>query len=346
MTAYRRPLSAVTLALLGALGVHPAEARGDAVALSVAPSGEPWRWDLTLTNEGASPVELLADRRLLWFDVPAPAPLAGRRARRPRRPLVCAHEARPSSQDGVARVVLAPGERFRERVDLRDLCRFRVPPAVLPASTVTVHYGFPALPRPGRPRPPSALRSVVLDPSGAQVFPELVTTATVPALPAEALGPTPHAVALRARGSSAARGEGLRLVVRLHNGTALPFQTFWRTTHFHLLVTAPDGRAIPCEVLYRQSPALRELLVRVGPGRTRSLVLTPWSYCPREAFDQAGVYLVTARFENRASGEELGLRGVFTGTLEAPSAALRVVRGDGRFRPALPRLDGGDVRTP
>jgi hypothetical protein len=76
------------------------------------------------------------------------------------------------------------------------------------------------------------------------------------------------------------------------------------------------------------------------------VVLTPSSFCPREAFLQAGIYTAVVRFENWVTGEELGLRGVFTGVLESPPVALRVVRGDGRFQPLAPRLDGGAAHDP
>jgi hypothetical protein len=302
------------------------------VALEVSAGEDAGRLRFALRNVTGSPVEVVADRRLLSFVATPPAPVPGQRRRRARAAR-CAHDQRPPFNEFSPRVTLEPGQRYSEEVEVADLCALRSP--ALGPETLEFHYGF-APPRRGRA---THARSIVTD-ERADTFAEVVA----PAPPSVVAGAAaagdegaPGLLALSARGSSAPGGNGLRATVTLRNPSVQAVWTLLRPTQFSFVVTTPAGREVACDALTRQPTPLRDLFVRIPAHGRRSFTLLPAMYCPTTTFQGAGVYRARARFESRADGGAFGMQRVFTGVAESASIPLRVSRG--QVVPLRPRFE-------
>jgi hypothetical protein len=299
--------------------------RADApVALLVSPEvGHRWRF--SLRNQGTAPITVVADRRLVSLEFPpaVPASAPGRRARRPvaRR---CAHPERQVFNEFAPRVTLAPGETYSELFDLRDTCGLQ-PQSFTAGEQVTVRYGWD-------PARATLLRSLLVD-EGPAVLPVLTTTVAAPA-PAELPVDAPGDALLRSAGvgGSAMRGDGLRAVVRVVNPSAQPTWTLYRNGLWSFEVTSPRGTSTSCAQLTRSAAPRRDYFVRLGARGQRATTVMPALWCPTGTFAEPGVYDVRALFESRADGEEFNLQRVFVGRVSSAPFALRVTRGDGRYR--------------
>lgn len=300
------------------------------VAFTVAPEAGSWRWRYTLRNQGQGPVEVVADRRLISLEFPAPQVTAGRR-RAPRAPR-CAHDARPMINEFAPRVTLAPGASYSEVFDLRDTCGMRVP-AWAPGAQVTVRYGWPDA------RALSLSRSLLLD-EGPDAVPVLQTVVSMTDAPGEGVdAPGDALLRLRVTGSQAARGEGLRVTVRVENPSVQPTWTLYRHAMFSFEVVRPDGALVSCRGLTREPAPQRDFFLRLGARGARSATLVPSAWCPTGTFNLSGLYAIRAVFESRADGEAFNLQRVFTGRVSSGPTVLRVTRGNGRYQAWEPRRD-------
>jgi hypothetical protein len=133
-------------------------------------------------------------------------------------------------------------------------------------------------------------------------------------------------------GGSAMRGDGLRAVVRVVNPSAQPTWTLYRNGLWSFEVTSPRGTSTSCAQLTRSAAPRRDYFVRLGARGQRATTVMPALWCPTGTFAEPGVYDVRALFESRADGEEFNLQRVFVGRVSSAPFALRVTRGDGRYR--------------
>jgi hypothetical protein len=299
-------------------------------AIEPAAGSTVWRW--TLRNVTDRPVEVATDRRLVWFEV-APGPAAAGR-RGPSRAARCVHDARPTRTEGAARTLLAPGQSYSERVDLRDTCALRLPAGLVAGAAVVAHYGFAPLPARGTSPARWRARTLVVD---ALPYPvnDLTAAVTAPSLPAPPAADAPAApgLTLVGRGAQAAAGEGLTAAVTLRNEGPRPRWTLFRTAMFGFELETPAGRAVRCDQLARETSPFRELFVRLGAGGGRAARLAVAEFCPAGALDEAGIYQARAVFESRADGQPWLTGEVFTGRLRSAPFVLRVSRGRARYRP-------------
>ncbi|MBL8602928.1 MAG: hypothetical protein JNK72_13470 [Myxococcales bacterium] len=315
------------------------------VSLSVSPVPNSFLWRVGVQNTSPATVPVVFDRRLVWFEVAPPVTAPGPGVRRPRRaarPVRCAHEARPANNERSPEVVLPAGEGYSELVDVRDVCRLRLPAGFVEGATLTVHYGFvtpPARP-PRRPRPVPLSRSVVRD-ERREAFGDLTATVVVQPLPVSvevttAPSATLSGLNLRGRGNTAQDGMGLRAAMRLQNPSIQPVSTLFRSTLFSFEVTPPGGAPVRCNLITRGPSVQRDFFVRLGGYGSRATTLVPHFYCPGTTFDTAGVYEVVGVFESLADGAAFHLGRVFVGTARSTPFQLRVVRGRGPYAPMRP----------
>jgi hypothetical protein len=112
---------------------------------------------MELLNNGPAPVRILADARLLWFEVitaPEPSSAARKGARAqafPRGKIpVCRPpaELRPEGEFERRAILLRPGERYSEPFDPMLLCgASKLMAGLKPGAVIYPHYGYPDPPR-------------------------------------------------------------------------------------------------------------------------------------------------------------------------------------------------------
>lgn len=317
----------------------PLPAGPSPVTFSIEPVAGTWQWRWTLSNVSGSRLDVAADHRLVWFEVPPPPvdPTVPRWRRRRAAPVRCVFETRPSGPEAAARTELRPGERYSELIDLRDVCRLRVPAAMAPGASVVAHYGFEPVATTGRRRPTLTrwMASTITPDVSAYPVNDLVATVSVPPVDARVEVP-PTATDLEVAASSSAQasvGTGLRVGVFVRNSAARPIWTLFRNSLFAFEVVTPSGRRVACEGLLRDPTPFREFFIRLGDHARRGVSLAPAEYCPLRTFDEAGIYSARVVFRSNADGEPWATGRVFTGRTTSTPFVLRIVRGDGRYRP-------------
>ena len=133
------------------------------VAFTVEPVAGTTRWRWSIRNVTDHAVDVAADRRLVWLEVPPLAAAPGARRRRPPRPARCVHDARPATPDRAVRTTLAAGQRYSELVDFCDICWLCFLVGLVEGAAVVAHYGFAPLPARGVSLARWRARTIVAD---------------------------------------------------------------------------------------------------------------------------------------------------------------------------------------
>jgi hypothetical protein len=286
-------------------------------------------WLLRVVNEGDVPVRILADARLLAFDVtPRSAP----------RAVHCELPPAMRPVDDLERaIILPPGHVFRERFEPRLYCFGEA--------------GFDAL-------APSAIVVARLGPHEvtARVSPELSPVdgvepviASEPALradpialpdersPREALAPqlqasdptldVPRLKLESPAAIDATSPETVEIPVTLRNESSTPVTVRFRPETLGFDVTTAY-RVQRCAWPTLPSAPTRDLFTTVPARGAVELTVMLESYCADPLFDRSGLLAVRPFFETRdASGAALGLR-TFDGHLAGSSITfVRMQRG-------------------
>lgn len=323
--------------------------RPSPITFHVTPEEGSLRWSFALANTSAQPVEVLADRRLVWIELLAGSPESSTAPagtqRRATRLVRCIAPGRPDSNEGSPRRLLHPGARYIEAFDLREICGLHLPSWLVPGASLRMHYGFGSA--------SGALRAVVFD-SSLPYLSDIAMAEPVTVLGALASWPPRPPLAERgdarlevsvANTPRAATGEGLQVRVRIRNAGVHPIRVFWRPGMVRFTIVDPSGRRTECTGGFREYAPIRDFFVRLGRGASVGSTLQLGALCPRETFAQPGIYLGQAVFESRTDGAEFGFAS-FVGASRSAFFYLHVTRGDTgvRYR-ALPAGQGPATAT-
>jgi hypothetical protein len=331
--------------------------------LEIVETGPDQLWTLHLSNVGDSPIGVVADPGLLWFEVTVPG-AAPQTCRLP-EPLW------PTSMRRRAQMVLAPGERFSRRFDARFFCFADLQQRLLvPGARVTPHFGWPVenqttdlkTKRPAAASPvappfvawPIALGTPASAPSETSEEPsehssEAQEAEALARVPNEGLkhvlGASIELSAAYARwsqatprdmkqslrlimleGSDAEDERNVTITVGLSNPTGVPQQIVARRDLLEYEVRGPDGvfECPPGDAGPPDYPSFSTLPAQ----STERFVVRLLEMCPRGGFARPGLYEVHVQLHAKWSGVDLGLD-AFTGTLTADRPAMvRVRSGD------------------
>jgi hypothetical protein len=345
--------------------------------LVVTELGPDMPWTLHLHNRGPTPIGLMADPGLLWFEVVVPGTPTPQVCRLP-EPLW------PKGMRRRAEVLLSAGARFSRRFDPRFFCfSDRVQTTLVPDARVIPHFGWPQElrstvvkgKRVDQPLP-SRAPFVAWALSGVPATPEPVSppnpdsdendaepTAEAPWQPpteglknivgtAIVLSPAyakwserPHApteglqVAMLA-GSDAEDERAATVTVGLGNAGDTAQLVVVRRELISFDVLGPDG-SFECPTVDTGTPDV-ESFTSLGVRASEQLVVRLIEMCPRGSFSRPGLYEVRATWHGKFSGQALGLD-AFVGTVTSPQPTLVRVRSGERssFLRAAPMVATG-----
>ncbi len=355
-------------------------ALGHELELLITETGPDQPWTLHLYNHGSTPVGVMADPGLLWFEVTLPSSS---------RPITCRlpEPLWPKAMRRRAELVLPPGERFSRRFDPRFFCfADRVQTALVPGARVVPYFGWPhemrsatvggkRVDQPLSPRPPFmawAMSAVPPTPPAAgeaasgededddddsaseplgrlpdEGLKHIVGTAIVLTdVYAKWSAPTPPLneglnVALLA-GSDAEDERSAVVTLAIGNAGRTPETVVVRRELVSFDVLGPDG-GFECPSIDLGSPDVAAFTT-LGVRKTEQLVFRLIEMCERGSFARPGLYEVRATWHAKFSGQSLNIE-AFVGTLTTPRPALVRVRSGERpsFLRAAPMVaTGGD----
>lgn len=380
------------MALAGAtsLGSRPAvAAEGDDPSITltrdleliIGETGPEQPWTLHLHNRGSTPIGVMADPGLLWFEVAVPGVPAPRICRLP-EPLW------PSGMRRRAELILPGGERFSRRFDPRFFCfADLVQTTLVPGAKVTPHFGWPQEVRAGQKGKAEPVRAQA--PFVAWVAPAAPTPAPAESdadeaqpeegseaaeasaqstpwqPPSEGLknltgssivlaptygkwserlpAPTPSINVAMLAGSDAEDERAAVVTVGVANAAAVSQLVFVRRELFSFDVLGPDG-PFNCPPGDLGSPDVGAFTT-LAPRASEQFVVRLLEMCPRGSFARPGVYEVRSTFHAKYSGQALGID-AFSGDVASPRPALVRVRSGERpsFLRAAPMVAGTEGR--
>lgn len=350
-------------------GSGPAAAGGTAPAavaplrLTVTHRGPTVPWRLDIANTSASPVALLADPRLLWFEVKVPGKKAPATCRLP-------DAVFPTRPDPASALLLAPGERVSHAFDPRLYCFGDSGQTVLvPGSHVAPRFGWPeqhrsrwvagkrveevidAPPHVAHVLDPAAARTVPRDGPPPSLFDRAVATVKLfrgdgfalgseyavwsrARLPGEAAPTGPLRLTLK-QGSDATAERTATVQLELTNRDSKPRFVYFRRELVSFEVAGPTGLAECDPEPDRRAPD-RQAFQRLAPGQSVTVYNRLVELCPRGTFGVPGLFLVHARFDGMHDGSEYDLD-AFVGQVSTEQpVGVRIRTG---AKPPAPRME-------
>ena len=346
---------ALTLTVLGAAG--PAEAQSAApketpapeLELSVDERGPGRPWSMSLVNTGSRPAVVVADPRLLWFDVKTPSKKQSSPCRLP-------SELFPDRPDPRTVVVLEPGEGVAQSFDPRLYC-FAAGGQwqLVPGSLVTPHFGWPAKKKTvwkngkkteetPKQQPPfmageapekgeesrldeAGVKEVSTEPFSLRSDYAEWSRTRIEGDRKAMKGPLEIKVT---QGSDASAERNATVSITLRNKSKRAEWVYFRRELVSFEVMRPEGLTT-CDAQPDTRAPDRQAFSRLGPGGSMSFASRLVELCPRGTFAQPGLYLVHARFDSTEPGDDFNLD-AFQGRVISPQpATVRIRTGEQPF---------------
>lgn len=326
----------------------PAQADAPNVSLTLEPWSaydgvdRPYRYIVSMRVEGEGPLEVVADRRLLSFEV---RPTEGRRRRvRCRHPQAPRAASRARRLDGETR-------EWREWIDLRMYCWGRALSALERGAQVEVRYGWRRASRNrwiarrpdtrrtrewvGGARPDAFTFPARSEEAGQTTRLPMRSDRVEEGRESDEPEASPIALSLSPRSSRRGSGISFRVSVRAVEGTE---RVYVRPDAFTFTVRGPTGEH-RCRLPRGGGNPPPDLFSRIGTRRGATQLLDASQFCPDETFERPGVYEVVPKLRLPHSGAEWELDAV-TGRFSGPPVAMRVTSGDVGYEEQTPRREG------
>jgi hypothetical protein len=311
------------------------------VTLSIEASSPRGPWKMRVTNEGAVPVTLVADARLLALDV---TPRSARKSEHCELP----GDMRP--QDDLSRPLILPPKRsYAERFEPRLYCLegSRLD-ALAPGAIVTATLGWtghgsrpPLVVSPIEGVEPAVAPAKSIKSAPIALPDEPTPTPTPPVDPAAAAARGEANLAIQSvRSVDAASSSEITIPITLVNRGRRATIVRFRPETLAFDVVGPRG-ADHCAWSALPSAPTPDLFTTLGPGAETSLTIVLSAYCPVRVLATAGLYVVRASLDTRkASGAEIGIRSFDGQVIGTSPTVVRLRRGttaEPLVRPALER---------
>ncbi len=327
-----------------AFGEEPEEkSETPELSLTMRERGPNLPWQMTLANQGASSQKVVADPRLLWFEVEVPGKKKTATCKLPK-------DSFPTRIDRRTVVTLAPGEGVEQSFDPRLYC-FSAGGQwqLVPGALVTAHFGWPE-----KKKTSWKKGKRVVTPAPKQKAPFVAEPADDKADDTE--GSTKEIVAqtfaLRSdyarwsehgikpdhedespiemstvQGSDAQAERTATIRITLKNRSKETQTVYFRRELVKYEVMRPDGLAT-CDPQPDSRAPDRQAFLRLRPGRSISATSRLVELCPTGTFDKPGLYLVHARFQATETGEDFDLDGFVGEVASRGPATIRIKTGE------------------
>lgn len=339
-----------------------------ALKLNVSEGGPGLPWHLSIVNRGDAPVTLVADPRLLWFEVRVPGVRRVKTCRLPRHLF-------PSYGERRANVVLRHGDGVRQSFDPRLYCFARRGRSrLVPGAIVTPYFGFPHKRRytwkhgkrvERKASAPFVAAPTTRRPSGRRYSvnhaPDRDQPGRVKVLKGEpfalrsgfgdwasprrnkhAREPRQPLELFLTHGSDAYAERTATVVLKIKNVSKHGVHFFVRRELIHFTVLGSDGLST-CDPQPDARAPDPESFSYLRPGHSMSFTSRLAELCPHGTFGEPGLYLVHARYDANVSGERFGIRAFVGQIATRKPVAIRIHTAD---EPYVWRLKMQRFQTP
>ena len=316
----------------------------------------PWRLDVV--NDGLDPAFVVADPRLLWFEVKVPGKRKTETCRLPSGLF-------PDHPERRMHLVLDPGDRATGSFDPRLYC---FSPGgqrqLVPGAQVTPHFGWPQQTK-KRWQQGKLVEEKIAEPpyvalplESEQAYEasdegpgekEFVGTTfaldssyavwAATKLPSDEK-PAPFEMKLM-RGSDAHAENSATVQLRLVNRTNRTRYVYFRRELVSFEVMGPRG-LVQCDPEPDLRAPDRHSFSLLPPGRSLTVTSRLIELCPRGTFAQPGLYLVHARFETHEDGSDFDLDAYVGRVVSTEAVGVRIRTGDKHTR-RLRRVPAGEA---
>lgn len=336
------------------------------LTLDVAEKGPNMPWAVAIVNEGDDPVNLVADARLLWFEVSVPG--------RKRQKVTCRlPDAQfPDAVESRLTVTLNPGEGVVEAFDPRLYCfASSGQRALVPGAMVTPYFGWKEQnktvwqrgKRAAKPEEKPFVAELVTEAGDEDEAPERPAGATGDAGAGDDVSPglkriagqpfalrseykewsstriadddklrqQPGPLELRlTQGSDAQAERNATVTLALKNRSPDKQTVYFRRELVSFEVVGPEG-IVTCDPQPDNRAPDRQAFSTIRKNRAINATSRMIELCPQHTFRRPGLYLVHARFDATHAGEELDMN-AFTGRVVSLSpATVRIRTGETAF---------------
>jgi len=286
------------------------------VRLSIEPRPLGSLWRMEVSNQGTAPLRLVADARLLRFEivppatVPSVAPKKG--APKPKEPASIICELPSSMREDSRTLSLPPGGKYIEAFDPRMFC-LGASNKIESGATVIARLGW-APPKQGKLDAPFAVAPVssgssVMTLAAAKeiaaaplVLDSKTLTAVVPipstsASTSASAKPLPKpAPLLEVKGGaahSAALGNDVSVTIVVSNTSKETRMLYARPQLVSARIRGPHGDVSVCEGPPITPAPIIDFVVTLAPGGSWTATVPLAKLCPQGTLDRAGLYEVT-----------------------------------------------------
>jgi hypothetical protein len=320
----------------------PVEKPAADLSLTVEERGPGLPWKMTVANKGDSAQRIVADPRLLWFEVRVPGKKKLESCKLP-------DDQFPKKPDKRTHVTLEPGEGVEQTFDPRLYC-FAAGGQwqLVPGTIVTPHFGWPEkkktvwrkgkkvqeTPKQSAPfvvQPPDAKSD---DAEGAEkelVAEPFALRSDYARWARKGINPEKEddspIVMTTVQGSDAQAERTATVSVTVKNRSKETQTVYFRRELVKYEVMRPDGLAT-CDPQPDLRAPDRQAFARLGPGRSISVTSRLVELCPTGTFDKPGLYLVHARFQATETGEDFKLDSFVGEVLSRGPATVRIRTGE------------------
>jgi hypothetical protein len=331
------------------------------LSLDVAEKGPDLPWAVAIVNEGDEAVNLVADARLLWFEVQVPGK---------RKKVTCRLPSGmfPEAAEERLTIMINPGEGVIQDFDPRLYC-FTTggQQALVPGAFVTPYFGWQEATKPARQQgrrkgkpieqsPPFVAsveredgpktRTAPSKDAGAAAEPKADTELKVIqgqpfALRSEykvwtstrlaeeqKLREKPGPLELKMVQGSDARSERNALItIRLTNRSDRAQTVYFRREFVSFEVVGPDG-VVTCDPQPDDRSPDRQAFTRLRKSASLPAPSRLIELCPQGTFAKPGLYLVHGRFDAADDGSKFGLHAFVGRVVSLTPATVRIRTGD------------------
>ena len=320
----------------GARGTKKPPAPPPSMALALDAPTPQGPWTIRVVNVGDAPARIVADARLLIFDVIP---------RGARRPVRCELPPDMRPADDLHRpLVLPPGRQYAESVEPRLYCFGEKVGALAPGAIVVAHLGWP---RDAANRPPFAVSPIdgiepavapskAIDglpirlpdePTASRVTADGLSEEQSTSLRDLAIVDARHLVLTGATAVDAASAEDAVIAVSLRNEGSRSATVRFRPETLAFDVVGPNGVQSCTWPVFPSAP-LPEEFATVPPKASVTLRVLLSAYCQDSAFETSGLLVVRPLLDTRrASGASVGIASFDGVVIAAKPTIVRLHRG-------------------